>query len=70
MKAAAHSPADYGGTVRSSDKVADFAPSIVRSGKPFGVTDEAGAVIGEVTFADVVDLLAGISIGTPAGQST
>lgn len=61
MKPVAHSPENYGGIVRSTDKIAAFAPAIVRAKKPFGVADESGVVVGEIAFEDVIDLLAGVS---------
>jgi len=51
--------ADHGGQVRPSDKVASFAAQIVSSRKPFGVVDDAGRMLGEVTPEAVINLLAG-----------
>lgn len=52
--------AGYAGSVRPNDKVATFVESIVRSRMPVAVVDEAGHLIGEVTYDAVIDLLAGL----------
>ncbi|MGH6938201.1 quaternary amine ABC transporter ATP-binding protein [Hypericibacter sp.] len=45
--------------VAATAKIASFAADIVAAGRPFAVTDEDGAVIGQVTPAAVINLLAG-----------
>jgi glycine betaine/proline transport system ATP-binding protein len=45
--------------VAATAKIASFAADIVADGRPFAVTDENGAIIGQVTPAAVVNLLAG-----------
>jgi glycine betaine/proline transport system ATP-binding protein len=45
--------------IAASMKIASFAADIVAAGRPFAVTDENGAVIGQVTPAAVINLLAG-----------
>jgi glycine betaine/proline transport system ATP-binding protein len=51
--------AEYGGQVKATDKVAAFAAQIVGHRKSLAVIGDGGAVIGEVTADDVIDLLAG-----------
>ncbi len=46
-------------TVKSSDKIASFAADIVEARRSFGVIDDAGKLVGEVTADRVIDLLAG-----------
>jgi len=48
------------GQVGAGDIVASFSSAIVAAGKPFSVTGDNGAVIGEVTPDAVIDLLAGV----------
>jgi len=50
----------HAGKVDAGARIATFSSAIVTAGKPFAVTDENGAVIGEVTPEAVVDLLAGV----------
>ena len=45
--------------ITATAKVASFAADIVAAGRPFAVTDEGGRIIGEVTPAAVINLLAG-----------
>ena len=45
--------------VSAAAKVASFSAGIVDSKKPFAVVAEDGAILGEVTPAAVIDLLAG-----------
>jgi glycine betaine/proline transport system ATP-binding protein len=54
------SMADYGGSVAPEARVSSFSAAIVSSGKPFAVVDGGGQVLGEVTPASVIDLLAGV----------
>ena len=49
---------EYGGSVKSGDKVASFAARIVGARKPFLVTNAAGQPAGEITPEAVIDLLA------------
>ncbi|MDQ0468994.1 quaternary amine ABC transporter ATP-binding protein [Labrys wisconsinensis] len=62
-------PASHGlvhaASVAREAKVASFAAEIVAAGAPFGVRDGAGTLVGEVTPAAVVALLA----GAPAGRA-
>jgi glycine betaine/proline transport system ATP-binding protein len=44
--------------VLATAKIASFAADIVAASRPFAVTDEGGAVIGQVTPAAVINLLA------------
>ncbi|MEZ5924716.1 MAG: betaine/proline/choline family ABC transporter ATP-binding protein [Hyphomicrobiaceae bacterium] len=46
-------------SVRVADKVASFAADIVEAKRSFGVMDDAGRLVGEVTPESVIDLLAG-----------
>ena len=48
-----------GGKVAANAKIASFAAEIVAAGKPFQVTGEEGAPIGEVSPRAVIDLLTG-----------
>jgi glycine betaine/proline transport system ATP-binding protein len=50
--------ADYGGSVKATDKVSTFSARIVGARKVFLVTNADGKPIGEVTPDDVIDLLA------------
>jgi glycine betaine/proline transport system ATP-binding protein len=45
--------------IAATAKIASFAADIVADGRPFAVTDESGMIIGQVTPAAVVNLLAG-----------
>lgn len=45
-------------TIGAAAKVASFAAGIVKANAPFGVVDNAGVVIGQVTPASVIELLA------------
>jgi len=51
--------AAYATRVRIGDRAASFAAAIVVSAQPFGVVDDAGALIGEIQRDAVIDLLAG-----------
>ncbi len=50
---------DYGGRVKTGDRVSSFAAEIVAVRKPFAVTDGNGTTVGEVTPEAVINLLAG-----------
>jgi glycine betaine/proline transport system ATP-binding protein len=50
---------DYGGRVKTGDRVSSFAAEIVAVRKPFAVTDAGGATVGEVTPEAAINLLAG-----------
>jgi glycine betaine/proline transport system ATP-binding protein len=52
------SSADYGGSVKATDKVSTFSARIVGARKVFFVTNADGKPIGEITPDDVIDLLA------------
>ncbi len=52
--------AGHAGKVDAGARIAAFSSAIVSAGKPFAVTDESGAVIGEVTPQAVIDLIAGV----------
>jgi glycine betaine/proline transport system ATP-binding protein len=56
---AASADADGYVKVRATDRIDSFSAQIVDSAQPFAVVDDRGAVIGEVTSAIVIDLLAG-----------
>jgi glycine betaine/proline transport system ATP-binding protein len=46
-------------SVAGRAKIASFAAAIVESEKPFAVTDDGGAIVGEIAPRAVIDLLAG-----------
>jgi glycine betaine/proline transport system ATP-binding protein len=46
-------------TVNGRDKIASFAAQIVDSKNPFAVTEDDGAIVGEISPQAVVDLLSG-----------
>ncbi len=52
------SSAEYGGTVKATDKISSFAAHIVGVRKNFLVTTAEGKPVGEVAPDDVIDLLA------------
>jgi len=51
----------HGGSVPADARVAAFAADIVGDTKPFAVIDAGGAVVGQITREDVIDVLAGRS---------
>ena len=52
----------YAGRVKTSDKIASFAASIVAAKAPFAVIDDLGHLAGEITPGAVIDLLAGCGV--------
>jgi len=50
---------DIAGRIGADAKISTFAADIVAAGKPFGVVDDKGALIGRVQPRAVIDLLAG-----------
>lgn len=53
-------PGTYERFVEPRARIAQFAAEIVSTGKPFGVRDDDGRILGEVTPKAVIDLLAGV----------
>ena len=53
-------------TIAAAAKVASFAAAIVDSPQPFAVVEPDGLIIGEITPAAVIDLLAGKALGETA----
>ncbi|MEA2782705.1 MAG: glycine betaine/proline transport system ATP-binding protein [Rhodospirillaceae bacterium] len=50
--------ASYAGEVARGARIASFAADIVDCDRPFAVVDEAGGLVGEISAARVIDLLA------------
>ncbi len=50
---------DYIGSVAPGDRIAAIAARIIDSGRPMAVTDNSGALVGEIAPAQVIDLLVG-----------
>jgi glycine betaine/proline transport system ATP-binding protein len=50
---------DYAGSVATSDRIAAIAARVIDAGKAVAVTDSSGALVGEITPNQVLDLLVG-----------
>ncbi len=59
LMTAAGKGADSYEKIEAAARIASFAPRIVDSAQPFAVTDERGAVIGQIAPQAVIDLLSG-----------
>jgi hypothetical protein len=50
---------DYAGSVAPGDRIAAIAARVIDSGRPVAVADGSGALVGEITPNQIVDLLVG-----------
>src|SRR5262245_45599989 len=58
-----NSARDFVGQVRDTDKIGTVAGRIIETGRPFGVVDSEGRLIGAITPQPILDMLLGRSDG-------